>query len=306
VDTADVTVDLTPWEWALWSGNEGNFHFGDADQLTQPTDPLLAAETGYDMKYPGIAYVVFNRFALREWGHRIPQLTFEIVQKDPATVGDAVEKLMGNAGLVSSEWSSDNMTSELHGIGWKGGSNTVRTLEPLTKAYDLILMDVGNQLQFHDFQETEVQTVLQADLGCHEGTNRKEHLIEIIDVNDADLPDEVNLQYVDLDADHASGSQRERRNIDNADGHVMKLSVPIVLTAGEARHIAARFLYRAWKNRQEISIRLPLKYGNITAHDKLQIQHEGITYYMHVLQVDVGYNWLIKVRGYLEDSANDA
>ncbi len=47
----------------------------------QDPDPLIVAKEGPDAPaYRGLAYVVFERLALAEWGNRLPQLTFEVVR----------------------------------------------------------------------------------------------------------------------------------------------------------------------------------------------------------------------------------
>jgi hypothetical protein len=53
-------------------------HLGREDQ--EP-DPLIAAkEAGETPAYRGLAYVVFERFALAEYGNRVPQFSFEVVR----------------------------------------------------------------------------------------------------------------------------------------------------------------------------------------------------------------------------------
>ncbi len=49
---------------------------------TQAPDPLIAAKEGTDNApaYRGVAYVVFERLPLENFGNRIPQLTFEVVR----------------------------------------------------------------------------------------------------------------------------------------------------------------------------------------------------------------------------------
>ncbi|MBV6658322.1 MAG: glycoside hydrolase/phage tail family protein [Devosiaceae bacterium] len=56
---------------------------------TQLTDPLIAAKDGVVPAYRGIAYVVFERLPLEDYGNRIPQLSFEVVR----TVGGLEDKL---------------------------------------------------------------------------------------------------------------------------------------------------------------------------------------------------------------------
>lgn len=56
-------------------------HRGFSDQ--QP-DPLIAAkEAGAAPGYRGIAYVVFERFPLADYGNRVPQFSFEVVRAVP-------------------------------------------------------------------------------------------------------------------------------------------------------------------------------------------------------------------------------
>ena len=47
---------------------------------TQTTDPLIVAKEGQAPAYRGLAYVVFERLPLANFGHRIPQLSFEVVR----------------------------------------------------------------------------------------------------------------------------------------------------------------------------------------------------------------------------------
>jgi hypothetical protein len=48
----------------------------------QTADPLIVAKEGADHApaYRGLAYVVFERLALEEFGNRVPQLSFEVVR----------------------------------------------------------------------------------------------------------------------------------------------------------------------------------------------------------------------------------
>ncbi len=70
--------------------DEINFRFYPGDE-TQAPDPLIAAKEGLDNApaYRGLAYVVFERLPLEDFGNRIPQLTFEVVRPVDG-VADAV------------------------------------------------------------------------------------------------------------------------------------------------------------------------------------------------------------------------
>lgn len=65
-------------------------HLGDEDQ--EP-DPLIVAKEGADVApaYRGLAYVVFERMPLADFGNRAPQLTFEVVRP----LGRLAQRLRG-------------------------------------------------------------------------------------------------------------------------------------------------------------------------------------------------------------------
>src|ERR1019366_3816667 len=62
-------LDLTGLTVRTYSGDE-----------TQTPDPLIVAKDGDAPAYRGLAYVVFERLPLENFGNRIPQLSFEVVR----------------------------------------------------------------------------------------------------------------------------------------------------------------------------------------------------------------------------------
>ena len=68
--------------------HEIRVHLGSEDQ---DPDPLIAAKQGADNApaYRGTAYIVFERFALEEYGNRIPQFQFETIR----TVGSLAKNV---------------------------------------------------------------------------------------------------------------------------------------------------------------------------------------------------------------------
>ena len=62
-------LDLSGVNMRVYSGDE-----------TQTPDPLIVAKEGDAPAYRGLAYVVFERLPLADFGNRIPQLSFEVVR----------------------------------------------------------------------------------------------------------------------------------------------------------------------------------------------------------------------------------
>jgi len=62
-------LDLSGIAMRIYAGDE-----------TQAADPLIVAKEGDAPAYRGLAYVVFERLPLADFGNRIPQLSFEVVR----------------------------------------------------------------------------------------------------------------------------------------------------------------------------------------------------------------------------------
>lgn len=84
-------------------------HVGDE---TQAPDPLIQAFEGVAPAYRGLAYVVFERFPLEDYGARVPQFSFEVIRP----VCDLSRRLRGVAlipGASEFAYSPTTVTAEL-------------------------------------------------------------------------------------------------------------------------------------------------------------------------------------------------
>ena len=78
-------INLSRLTWRLHQGHE-----------TQPVDTLIAAREGAGNApaYRGVAYVVFERFALADYGNRVPQLSFEVVRPTEPIDGQGLKAVV--------------------------------------------------------------------------------------------------------------------------------------------------------------------------------------------------------------------
>jgi hypothetical protein len=77
-------LDLTTVAMRAYMGGEG-----------QGPDPLISARQGATPAYRGVAYVVFERLPLANYGNRLPQFTFEVVR-----VVDGVAQMIRGVDLI--------------------------------------------------------------------------------------------------------------------------------------------------------------------------------------------------------------
>jgi hypothetical protein len=249
------------------------------------------------VNYRGISYMVFRCF-LDSFGGNIPSFTFEI----PGlilTVEEAIEDILIRAGYLSNEFDVSNISASLSGYVITGPTNLQDALAPLMIAYDLVASVEEDVLVFRG--RTSVPFITVDDWSAHEdGTDDFVRDIGLNDVTEDKLPREVVVDYIDKAADYAPGSQREKRVVSVGVVNSEKLNIPVTLTAGQAKTIAQRELYRAWQNRNIVELHLPPKYIRIREHTRIVATINGVTYNVFVTNVDRGYNFVVKVTGVLE------
>jgi hypothetical protein len=88
---------------------------------------------------------------------------------------------------------------------------------------------------------------------------------------ESELPESVNVQFVNYGADYQQGSQQARRT---AVRSVQKATVafPIVFTDVEAKNIAEKMLYNVWVERNRFSLKLSRKYAYLEPTDVITLE----------------------------------
>lgn len=147
-------LDLSQHTWRLHTGGE-----------TQSADSLIVAHMGAGNApaYRGIAYVVFERLDLTDFGNRIPQLSFEVLRNvDPfaaqlrATVmipgsGEfvyATDPVTRRVGLSQSE--PENTHTRMGGTDWSVALDQLADAHPNAKSTSLVVSWFGSDLRAGD------------------------------------------------------------------------------------------------------------------------------------------------------------
>ena len=144
-------LDMTTLPIRIYTGSED-----------QEPDPLIAAKEGAENApaYRGLAYVVFDDFALAPFGNRVPQFTFEVV-KPVAGIGEmirAVDVIPGatEAGYLPSLklnfWSpgatdAENRHQLTAATDWQASIDALQALCPNLESVALIVAWFGDDLR---------------------------------------------------------------------------------------------------------------------------------------------------------------
>lgn len=236
--------------WAegnLLRGSAGDFktelgafrlHSGDEDQSV---DPLIASAQGVGQApaHRGMAYVVFEDLALADYGNRIPSLTFEVVADDGGVEVATIATTLSDGAIEAQE------LGVVGGYAASGG-NVGEALVPLVEGFGLALD--GLRLRAVG---GEVGLVAAASL-CSRVNGRAREPVTSRSETAETVPLQLSLRHYDAIRDYQTGVQKVVRP---GPGRVEQgIDIPAMLTAAEARELAAARLRSAWIGRATMEV----------------------------------------------------
>ncbi|MCZ8182074.1 MAG: glycoside hydrolase/phage tail family protein [Beijerinckiaceae bacterium] len=147
----DRELDLRQVTWRFYPGDED-----------QPVDPLIAAKQGGAAlpAYRGLAYLVFERFPLADYGNRLPQFRFEVICAAGPLAGRlrAINLIPGSTefGYAPEERREDfgfgasravNRAQTFRGNDWEASLDTLQALAPRLERVTLVSAWYGDDLR---------------------------------------------------------------------------------------------------------------------------------------------------------------
>ncbi len=218
-------------------------HGGGEDQAA---DPLIASAEGIGLTpaHRGIAYVLFEDLALADYGNRIPSLTFE-VEADAAAV---------SIGAIAADLTGGGVTGAgtMHVDGYAAsGSDARDALVPLVEGYDLALTIGEAGIGLVPLGDAAGGVVTRASL-CRAVNGRAREPLEYRAGAADAVPVQMAVRHHDAARDYQAGVQSVTRP---GPGRVVAgLDMPAVLSAADARALAARRIGVAWAGRTSATV----------------------------------------------------
>jgi len=298
--TDTITVAQTPTGFSVGKVDDIRVYTGSTTQLA---DTMIEAAEGIGIAWRGIAYVVLENLLLKDFGNRPPQFKALVKEAATRTSGEVIGSLIESAGLMTSaDYDVSALVDEVYGFSTVGPQAPATMIEPLMVAYDVSARKSNGVLTFFYRGTEPTITVNEADLAARQHGSDAPAEMEFSDVANFELPSEVNVRYIedDADAQYQKGSQREQL-IDFTRKVVKEVDVPLVMASGPARDIAARLLYEQQATRQFVKVTLPPSYLDVEEGDILNITLDGETYAVRVLKAQRGFNFLHAIEGAIED-----
>ncbi|MCG2839752.1 phage tail protein [Sandaracinobacter sp. RS1-74] len=230
-------------------------HAGGLDQVA---DPLIVAAEGAEnaLAYPGLAYVLFEDFALAPFGNRIPNLSFEIFA-DAAGPAQWLDDLAGQAGITVEADEVDPAA-----LGYAAFEGGLEEAARIGRIGDLSVGYVEGGARFRASPpgfDLRLEDLLASDEGA-------------VNLARGDRPSAMALTYLDSDRDYQPGRQRVARA---RRGRELESEAPVCATAGMALSLAARFLRQSEVGADRLRFGLSWRWLGIGVGDHVRIEGLG-------------------------------
>jgi hypothetical protein len=297
--------------WGSWTNNLGG--------ASASKNSFLQSKLGTNKvsAFRNTAYSVIEDLRLEDIGGGIPQIIEAIVQWDPAgyTLADAVTDIWNRrkGADAATEIDVSRLTGKntiadtgggvypFEGYQVDGPRAITDMLSQFETAFDLTIRHNGTRLQFLDRGDEDVIEVDSGHLGCAEGFAGSGRPITITSIEPRKQPSEVIVQYRAKNRAYQRATETYRLNGVPSGENKAQFEYSGVLLPKQARRIAKRRVYEAYRVGQEVSgVTLPPDYMDTLAGDLVPVALEGQVYYVRAQQVTVGANYIVEIDGVVE------
>lgn len=274
-------------------------HLGTA---TQSPSTILQAVTGEDQPaYRGTAYVVLQNLQLRDFGNRIPLFTFLVREKRYTTAGEVIQQIIsrsiGSSILSLSAFSTGEVRGDVRGYSLAEPMTVAQQLEPLMLAYNITVAEVRGDVYFFTRGREHSVEINPAHLAAHEsGQTAAARRLKVSEKASTDLPSTVFVNFLEPGNNYQQGGVPERRA--NAPSpNIETYTLPLVMTAAQARNIAKRILWASYVEQAKVEVSLPGNLFEVHETDILSFTLDDEAYNIRIDTIERGANHLLMIRG---------
>lgn len=216
-----------------------------------------------------------------------------------STLGAIVADLLQAAGLSASDYDVTRLTETVEGFTLKSPITVRNALEFLTTSYFFDIVESDGILKCVPRGNEPIESVPEGDLIPSKKKDVQD-VLEIVRAQELELPQRVNVTYIDRPFNYDPVTQTSQRQVVKAVDQVT-MNLPVVMGATRAKQIADITLYSAWKERTSFALKLPPKYVRIEPTDVITVTVSGVPHEMRVIKTDMESNGVMKVSAVAED-----
>jgi len=299
---ASVEMDIDP-DGSIFALCVLETNSGDAHPLYLTNDFSSMALTSIVSGVDDLAHVLGGTWVLYSKGSR-QQNTFIFTASNsaadfstPVPISEIVTDISEKTGIDPATELSVAIDQTLKGYIINGRSDGRSAIEPLLMGFSLEVAE-GEAMKFTERGSSGVvATIPSSDLielagGDLVSSERSQELA---------VPKQVTVDYIDRPADYQVNSLHTTR-IDTESDLEMKISLPVVLNADEARQISEKVLYTSWVERNKRRFSLSRKYSYLEPGDPIIINTDSADFLVRIISIKQGADGSIDVEALDQDS----
>lgn len=256
-----------------------------SDQLWELDDSTVAWEGG------GCYDPLTHSFIIGATVDGNPRYVKVFLDRSGSTKVELIDVIEGICESVGLDATTDLDTTDLSSsdlvYGFIANDTMVAraALQALMDAFFFDVVESEGKLKFIKRGNSSVASIPEADLSAHTSGGSRPQRLTTARVPDLELPYEINILYIDPQANYVAGVQRERRLITSG-RNMVKMRVPVVMEPNTAKQVCAKHLALAWTERTTHQFILSRKYIYLEPGDVIVVTENSLQHTMRIRQID--------------------
>lgn len=259
--------------------------------------PILKIKTAnkssYSLNYDGKSFYNIN--------NGIITIITTTINSKSRPLSEVVSTLCLRANMKSEEIDVSALTQEVFGYLLSRRDSLRTNLEPLRQAYFFDAVESSGKLKFVNRGGAVAVTIPAEDLAARQsGTDHGDNLL-IERKQEVDLPHEINVSYMDIDAGFQIGSQYARKQNTHS-VNCTSVALPLALHAEKASSTASVLLQDAWQSRNVYTFTLSSKYAYLEPTDIVEVYKNNDKHTVRIIEIEE-QSGVYKIHGVSESSS---
>jgi hypothetical protein len=303
----DVAWSYDGINWtALPSGTLGGFiwlsdiAFGDGHFIVTSSNQYMVSPDGvtwtdFRTELNGNLHTAFNLIFVKDHFVETPQgsdpayagtlVLQDLLREDETTLMDVVGDLCLRSGLTLSDIDVSQLTDKVEGYAITKQQSARAGIEQLMRAYYFDAVESDAKIKFVKRGGGVAVSIPEDDLAAHESGSNLPDQLTIDRIQEMELPLEIAIKYMDIDAAYQIGTQYSRR-LTSKSQNKASFEVTMSLTGDKAKQITDVILFCSWTERSQLKLALSNKYAYLEPTDIVSITKGAHTYTARLIEKD--------------------
>jgi hypothetical protein len=228
-------------------------------------------------------------------------------------LSDIIENLVEKVDLTPQDVNLSELDDLVKGYYIARPTTIKEALTTLQVAYFFDLIESDYILKAVKRGRSPIRTITQDEFGENGGSTNKNStsatkIFAETRTQEFEMPREVQVSFMDADREYQDGNQSRRRRFQPKKAmhsqNVTSLSLPLVLTADEARQFADKAVYSTWIERTNYKGFLSWSHLDLDPTDVITVlDSDGTVYQPRLTKMTLGANYTLEIEALSNDPA---